>query len=157
LVLSKTRSEHAIANRKSKIANTKEMLKLEIVTPEKKVLDETVDSVTVPTASGEAGILPNHAPLISALKPGILSYSSKGQTARLAVAGGFVEVSSNQVSVMTDTAETPDEIDGEAARAERDAAEKSLSAHAMAAIEETESDRERLEAANARLQLVAGR
>jgi F-type H+-transporting ATPase subunit epsilon len=49
------------------------MLKLEIVTPEKRVIDETVDSVTVPTLTGEAGILPNHAPLISALKPGLLS------------------------------------------------------------------------------------
>ena len=54
------------------------MLKLEIVTPEKKVLDETVDSVTVPTLTGQAGILPSHAPLISALKPGVLTYSNKG-------------------------------------------------------------------------------
>jgi F-type H+-transporting ATPase subunit epsilon len=133
------------------------MLKLEIVTPEKKVLDETVDSVTVPTASGEAGILPNHAPLISALKPGILSYANKGTTERLAVAGGFVEVSSDTVSVLTDAAETADEIDVEAARAEREAAEKSLAEHATAAIEDTEADRERLEAANARLQLAAGK
>jgi F-type H+-transporting ATPase subunit epsilon len=133
------------------------MLKLEIVTPEKKVLDETVDSVTVPTASGEAGILPNHAPLISALKPGILTYSNKGTTERLAVARGFVEVSSNTVSVLTDTAETAEEIDAEAARADRDAAEKALAGLATAAIEETEDDRERLDAANARLQLAAGR
>ena len=133
------------------------MLKLEIVTPEKKVLDETVDSVTVPTASGEAGILPNHAPLISALKPGILSYSNKGTTERFAVARGFVEVSSNKVSVLTDTAETAGEIDADAARAERDAAEKALAGLSTAAIEETEDDRERLEAANARLQLAAGR
>ena len=133
------------------------MLKLEIVTPEKKVLDESVDSVTVPTASGEAGILPNHAPLISALKPGILSYSNKGATERLAVSGGFVEVSSNKVSVLTDTAETADEIDADAARVEREAAEKSLAAHANAALEDTESDRERLEAANVRLQLAVGK
>ena len=133
------------------------MLKLEIVTPEKKVLDENVDSVTVPTASGEAGILPNHAPLISALKPGILSYSNKGTTERLAVSGGFVEVSSNQVSVLTDSAETAAEIDADAARAERESAEKALAAHATAAIEDTEADRERLEAANARLQLAAGK
>ena len=53
------------------------MLKLEIVTPEKRVVDEIVESVTVPTLSGEAGILPNHAPLISALKPGILSFTNK--------------------------------------------------------------------------------
>ena len=133
------------------------MLKLEIVTPEKKVFDETVDSVTVPTASGEAGILPNHAPLISALKPGILSYSNKGVTERLAVSAGFVEVSSNKVSVLTDTAETAGEIDADAARAEREAAEKSLSSHATAALEDTEADRERLESANARLQLAAGK
>jgi len=133
------------------------MLKLEIVTPEKKVFDETVDSVTVPTASGEAGILPNHAPLISALKPGILSYSNKGTIERLAVSGGFVEVSSNKVSVLTDTAETAAEIDSEAARADREAAEKSLASHATAALEDTEADRERLEAANARLQLAAGK
>src|SRR5688500_16719869 len=133
------------------------MLKLEIVTPEKKVFDETVDSVTVPTASGEAGILPNHAPLISALKPGILSYTLKGSTERLAVSGGFVEVSSNSVSVLTDTAEVASEIDAEAARAERDAAEKALAARSTAALEETEGERDRLEVANARLQLAGGR
>ncbi|MEO8042395.1 MAG: F0F1 ATP synthase subunit epsilon [Acidobacteriota bacterium] len=132
-------------------------MKLEIVTPEKRIIDESVDSVTVPTASGEAGILPNHAPLISALKPGILSYSNKGTTERLAIAGGFVEVSSNKVSVLTDTAETAGEIDADAARADREAAEKSLAAHATAALEETEGDRERLDAANARLQLAAGK
>jgi F-type H+-transporting ATPase subunit epsilon len=133
------------------------MLKLEIVTPERKVLDESVDSVTVPTASGEAGILPNHAPLISALKPGILSYSNKGATERLAVSGGFVEVSSNKVSVLTDSAETATEIDADSARADREAAEKSLAAHSMAALEDTEDDRERLEAANARLQLATSK
>jgi F-type H+-transporting ATPase subunit epsilon len=133
------------------------MLKLEIVTPERKVLDESVDSVTVPTASGEAGILPNHAPLISALKPGILSYSNKGTTERLAVSGGFVEVSSNKVSVLTDAAETAAEIDADAARVEREAAEKSLAAHATAPLEDTEADREKLEAANARLQLAASK
>ena len=75
------------------------MLRLEIVTPERRVLDESVEAVTIPTASGEAGILTNHAPLVSALKPGVLSYSLKGATERVAIAGGFVEVSSNNVSV----------------------------------------------------------
>jgi F-type H+-transporting ATPase subunit epsilon len=133
------------------------MLRLEIVTPEKRVLDASVDSVTVPTVSGEAGILPNHAPLISALKPGILSYSNKGTTERLAIAGGFVEVSSNKVAVLTDTAETADEIDMDAARVEREAAEKALAAQASTPLDDTESHRERLDAANARLQLGTGR
>lgn len=132
------------------------MLKLEIVTPEKRVVDETVDSVTVPTLSGEAGILPNHAPLISALKPGILSFTNKGTTEKLAVAGGFVEVSSDTVSVLTDLAENAAEIDVDAARAEREEAVKALSAVATASIEETADVRDRLDFANARIQL-AGR
>jgi len=132
------------------------MLKLEIVTPEKRVVDETVDSVTVPTLSGEAGILPNHAPLISALKPGILSFTNKGATERLAVAGGFVEVSSDMVSVLTDVAETTADINIEAAKAEREAAEKALAANSTKAVEETEAFRDELDLANARLQL-AGR
>lgn len=132
------------------------MLKLEIVTPEKRVVDETVDSVTVPTLSGEAGILPNHAPLISALKPGILSFSNKGTTEKLAVARGFVEVSSDTVSVLTDLAENAAEIDVEAARIEREEAEKALAAVATASIDETAEVRDRLDFANARIQL-AGR
>ena len=130
------------------------MLKLEIVTPEKKVFDDSVDTVTVPTASGEAGILPNHAPLVSALKPGILSYTNKGSVERFAVSGGFVEVSANRVSVLTDAAQTASEIDTDAARADREAAEKALAAQATAALDETEADRERLESANVRLQLA---
>ena len=58
---------------------------------------------------------------------------------------------------MTDSAETAVEIDADSARIEREAAEKSLAAHSMAALEDTEADRERLEAANARLQLAAGK
>lgn len=131
-------------------------LKLEIVTPERRVVDATVDSVTVPTLSGEAGILPNHAPLVSALKPGILSFTNKGTTEKLAVAGGFVEVSSDTVSILTDLAENAADIDVDAVRAEKDQAEKALSAIATASIEETADVRDRLEFANARLQL-AGR
>lgn len=133
------------------------MLKLEIVTPERKVLDAEVESVTVPTASGEAGILSNHAPLVSELKPGVLTYSAKGNVDKLAIAGGFVEVSGNKVSVLTDTAESPNEIDGESARAERDAAERDLAAAASADLDSTAVLRERLEAINARLQLAAGK
>ena len=131
------------------------MLKLEIVTPEKKVLDESVDSVTVPTATGEIGVLPNHAPLISALKPGILTYTAKGTTDKLVISGGFVEVSTDQVSILTDIAERSDEIDAVSARAEKDAAEKAM-AGAGGSVEEFETEREKLETAQARIQL-AGR
>jgi F-type H+-transporting ATPase subunit epsilon len=134
----------------------KEMIKLEIVTPERRVFDETVDSVTVPTATGEVGILPNHAPLISSLKPGILSYSNKGVSEKMVVSGGFVEVSTNTVSVLTDVAERAQEIDVEAARSERDEAQRVLGAAFSGTEEEFEAEKERLERAQARLQL-AGR
>ena len=133
------------------------MLKLEIVTPEKKVLDAEVDSVTVPTASGDAGLLANHAPIVSALKPGILSYAVKGSVEKMVVSGGFVEMNNNKVSILTDSAESASEIDVEAAKASRESAEKELAAKASSAIELTEITREQLEAANARLQLAAGK
>ena len=131
------------------------MLKLEIVTPERKVFDAAVDTVTVPTASGEAGILPNHAPLVSALKPGILIYTNGGSVERVAVSGGFVEVSDNKVSVLADEAETADEVSVETARADREAAEKSLASAINQPLEETEHLRDQLETANARLQIAS--
>lgn len=133
------------------------MLRLEIVTPEKRVLDTEVDSVTVMTATGEAGILPNHAPLISSLKPGILTYTSKGASDKLAVSGGFVEVSGNTVSVLADSAATADEIDVAEAKADKEVAEKAFSAVASGAIEDTEAARDQIEAANIRIQLASGK
>lgn len=130
------------------------MLNLEIVTPEKKVLSESVDAVTVPTASGEVGILTNHAPLISSLKPGILSYSKGSSTEKMVIAGGFIEVSTDSVSILADIAEKANEIDVEAAKIERDAAEKELNAW-KGSEEEFETEKERLEKAQARLQLAA--
>ena len=133
------------------------MLRLEIVTPEHRVLDADVDAVTVTTASGEVGILPNHAPLISALKPGVLAYSVKGVSERLAVSGGFIEVNANKVAVLADTAESAGEIDVEAARSAREAAERSLASTASAPIDETEAVREALDAANVRIQFASGK
>lgn len=133
------------------------MLRLEIVTPEKRVLDADVDSVTVMTATGEAGILPNHAPLISSLKPGILTYTSKGNSDKLAISGGFVEVNGNSVSVLADTASTADEIDLAQARTDKEVAEKAFAAVASGAIEDTEQARDQIEAANVRIQLASGK
>jgi F-type H+-transporting ATPase subunit epsilon len=131
-------------------------IKLEIVTPEKQVMSDTVDMVTVPTLSGEAGILPNHAPLISALKPGILSFTKSGAVQKMVVSGGFVEVGVNTVSVLAETAETADEIDAAQAKVEKDEAEKALAA-AKDSLEEMEPTVEKLERAQARLQLVSGK
>jgi len=133
------------------------MLKLEIVTPEKKVFDDSVESVTIPTASGQAGILASHVPVISALKPGILTIEQKGRSERIAVSEGFVEVSGDIVSVLTDSADTPSEIDATSARADKDAAEKALAAVSTSSLEDTRDLRIQLELANARLELIANR
>ena len=131
------------------------MLRLEIVTPEKRVVDAEVDSVTVPTVSGEAGIFPHHAPLISALKPGILSYAVKGATERLVVSGGFIEVSSGQVSVLADSAESANEIDPADARARKEESERAMISTGPSSVDDAETARDAIDLANARLQLAA--
>ncbi len=133
------------------------MLRLEIVTPEKRVLDAEVDSVTIPTLSGEATILQNHAPMISALKPGTIAYAMKGTTEKLVISGGFVEVNSNTVSVLADMAETSDEVDAATAKSDLEAAEKALTAAGMIAVEDASAFRDRVDLAAERLRLAAGK
>ncbi len=128
------------------------MINLEVVTPEKKVVDQKVESVTVPTGKGQIGILPRHAPLISTLRPGLLTYSFEGKTETIVVAGGFIEVNSDNVSVLADIAEGKDKIDIESALAEREQAEKVLGAWDGTEAE-FEVELERLEKAQARLAL----
>ncbi len=129
-----------------------ERLQLEVITPERRVLSETVDAVTVPGANGELGILPMHTPLISALQTGVLSYAQGGATQRLHVSGGFVEVSTDRVTVLADMAERAEEIDIARARLSREQAERILKA--ADADAETEEARQQLERANVRLQLA---
>ncbi len=85
---------------------------LEVATPERLMLKETVIEVEVPGANGELGILPEHAPLLSELGAGVLRYTLQGQRPRcLCVSGGWVEVSQHSVRVLANTAERGDEID----------------------------------------------
>ena len=79
-----------------------DMLQLEIATPEKLVLDQSVDYVTIPGASGYMGILPGHAALLSELGEGDLSYQVGSKTESMKIAGGFVEVRDNHVRVLAD-------------------------------------------------------
>jgi F-type H+-transporting ATPase subunit epsilon len=132
------------------------MIKLEVVTPERKVVSGSVDQVTIPTLKGEVGILPNHAPMISALKPGILSYTQSGTASKLVIAGGFVEVGVNTVSVLAEIAENAEEVDTTAAKSAKDEAEKVLTGW-KGTEEELEAELEKLERATARIQLAAGK
>ena len=132
-----------------------EQIQLEVVTPERRLLSEAVDSVTVPGMNGELGILPGHTPLISQLQTGVLSYSKGGATERLHVSGGFVEVNADRVSVLAEIAERPEEIDAARARLAREHAEKTLSAF-TGTEEDFEVARARLERSVVRLQLATG-
>lgn len=86
-------------------------LKLQIVTPEASVYSADVDIVTLPTAAGQIGILPNHVRLITRLVPGEIIVRKDGQPEYLAVGGGLVEVTGEHVSILTDLAVAADSID----------------------------------------------
>jgi len=89
-------------------------LRLDIVTPERRIFSDEVDMAVLPGVEGELGILPQHAPLVTALKPGELSYTRGGKTTYLAVGEGFVEVTAGSVAVMTDMAIGETDIDEKA-------------------------------------------
>jgi F-type H+-transporting ATPase subunit epsilon len=84
---------------------------LEIVTPVKLVVKDAAEEAQIPGLDGYLGILPGHAPLISELKVGEITYKSGGTTYKLAVAWGFVEVLPDKVTILAETAERPQEID----------------------------------------------
>jgi F-type H+-transporting ATPase subunit epsilon len=78
---------------------------LKLITPEKKVFEGVVDSLKCPGLDGFFGILSSHAPMVSALGSGELSYESGGKSNTVKISGGFLEVSKNVCSVMADSAE----------------------------------------------------
>lgn len=131
-----------------------DQLQLDVVTPERRVVSEAVNSVTVPGLGGELGILPGHAPLISRLQTGVLSYTQNGNTSQLHVSGGFVEVNEDRVTVLAEIAERPEEIDAARARLAREHAEKTLSAWS-ATEEDFEKARAKLERSMVRLKLAS--
>jgi len=103
-------------------------LKLEIVTPDRKVLSEDVEYVGAPGIMGEFGILPSHVPFLSALGIGNLHYNQGGKTHYVFVSGGFAEVSNNQVTILAEVAEKATEIDHDRASKAKDRAEQRASA-----------------------------
>ncbi len=101
-------------------------MKLEIVTPEKILYSEEADQVTLPTAEGEITILPGHVPLVTQLLPGELTLKKGSQYIVMASGGGFAEINSQMVSIATDLAQRPEEIDERIAEEARKRAEETL-------------------------------
>ncbi|HQR39722.1 MAG TPA: F0F1 ATP synthase subunit epsilon [Blastocatellia bacterium] len=129
-------------------------IQLEIVTPERMVLDTEVDSVQIPGLEGELGILPGHSPLFSQLKPaGLLSFNQKGATSQLVISGGFVQVMPDRVKLLAEAAERPEEIDLQRALKAKERAERQLAQ--SDSITEIRSAEEALERATTRIQIAA--
>ena len=101
-------------------------LKLEMVTPYKRVLSEEVDELTAPGFVGELGILPGHTPLLTTLKVGELTYKKGSEQFHIVVNWGYLEVEEDTVTVLVDSAETADEIDLARAKAALGRAEEAL-------------------------------
>ncbi len=119
-------------------------IQLEVVTPSGAVVSEEVDIVTAPGVGGEFGVLANHAPFLSTIKTGTLSYKKDRVSKFLMVTGGFTEVSNNKVTFLVESAEFGNDIDVDRAMRAKERAEKRL-AQAQQATEKI--NRARAEAA----------
>lgn len=101
--------------------------KFEIITPEKVVYSDSVQSITADGTAGSFGVLADHAPMIAELQTSILAVTdANNKSIRFAIDGGFFEVMANNVVVLTDNCVKEGEVDIEKAKAEKDSAEKAI-------------------------------
>ena len=130
-------------------------LQLSVVTPERLVLTEEVDQVNVPGVAGDLGILYDHAPILTTMRPGRFSYELLGEkgkeTIYMIISGGYLEVTDNRVIVLAEAVEFLDEIDKERAKASLAKAEETL-ANADLSDDEFAEAQDRLFRAVARLE-----
>ena len=129
--------------------------KLEIVTPEKKVVDASAEEVQIPGKNGYLGVLPGHAPLITELAVGEITFRAGAEEQRLAVAWGFVEVLPDKVTILAETAERPAEIDVERARKSKERAEQRLTSGDINV--DVERSLDALHKAETRLEVAGGK
>ena len=101
-------------------------MRLEIITAEGRVYSDDVEILVAPGIDGALGILPHHAPLMTALQPGEIMVRKEGEETYLAVSGGFLEVMGNQVTVLADACERSEEINEERAAAAMKLAQERL-------------------------------
>jgi F-type H+-transporting ATPase subunit epsilon len=128
---------------------------LEIVTPEKLVVNEAVEEAQIPGLGGYLGILPGHAPLITELAVGKITYKAHGVTKDLAVAWGFAEVLPDKVTMLAETAERPEEIDVARAQKAKERAEQMLKSNDPQLDYDRAQDA--LKRAETRLEVAAGK
>lgn len=101
-------------------------LRLVVVTPEGKTFDDDVEQVVMPGVEGQLGILPGHVPLLTAIQPGELDLKAGSRGDELAVGGGFAEVTGSRVTILTDMAVKPEDIDEHAVERALERAKEAL-------------------------------
>lgn len=127
----------------------------ELVAPERLLASVDADMVVIPATEGDLGVLPDHAPVLALLRPGVIAvYEADRVTERVFVAGGFAEINERGCVVLAEAAQRLDEIDGAAAADELREAEADLAA---AVAEDAEQERltRRVDAARARVEATA--
>jgi F-type H+-transporting ATPase subunit epsilon len=110
----------------SELRTVAETFQLEIVTPAKLMVKDVAEEAQIPGLSGYLGILPGHAPLITELAVGVITYKASGATHTLSVAWGFAEVLPDKVTILAEAAERPREIDVARAQEAKNRAEALL-------------------------------
>jgi F-type H+-transporting ATPase subunit epsilon len=115
-------------------------INLEIITPEKAVLKDQVDAVTVPGSIGSFQILKNHAPLISNFEIGVITVKKNGDISHYTTSGGTVEVKDNNVLVLANSAENVNDIDVNRAEQAQKRAEERLSQKQKEEIDEVRAE-----------------
>lgn len=118
-----------------------DLIRLEVVTPEKEVFSAMVESFVFPSVMGNTGVLYNHAPLLTVLEPGVITYRKDNAEGKLAVSTGFLELKNNVAEILVSSAELAEDIDIARAEAAAERAKERLHDKSQ------EIDHERAEAA----------
>lgn len=129
-----------------------ETLRLDVVTPQRVMVEAEVATVEMPGTLGELGVLPGHTPLLTSLATGELRYLTATGVERMVVQGGFAEVMPDRVTVLADLAEWPKEVDVDAARRERDEIQSAMKSAGAEQLDELTS---RLRLAETRIAVAA--
>lgn len=104
----------------------KRKIELQIITPSRKLFDEQIDMAVIRTSSGDMGVMYDHEPVVTTLDLGVVRIQQNGEERRATLFGGFAEILPHKVTILTDAAEWPDEIDVQRAKEAKERAEKRL-------------------------------
>jgi F-type H+-transporting ATPase subunit epsilon len=130
-------------------------LRLSVITPARPVVELDVDHVVAPGREGEFDVLPGHELFLAPLRPGVVRFSAVGREQRLAVSGGFAEVTQESVTVLAPSASRPEELDRGAVQTELEGAQAAFDdLSPLASGEELAAAQDRVELARARLSIL---